>query len=79
MSPTLETVLEQVKTLSKSEQAELVRVLSHPKVQKNGSAESRLAKIRAFRGKYRSILPTTEEFMEEKRLEVELEEQKWRR
>ena len=79
MSPTLETVLEQVKTLSQSERSELVRVLSRPNIQENGTPESRLAKIRAFRGKYKGILPTTEEVMAEKRLEVELEEQKWLR
>jgi hypothetical protein len=79
MSPTLEIVLEQVKSLSESEQAELVRALSRPKAIRNGTEETRLAKIRAFRGRYRGILPSTEEFMAEKRKEVELEEQKWRR
>ncbi len=79
MSPTLEIVLAQVKSLSESEQAELVRALSRPESKRNGTKESRLAKIRAFRGRYRGILPSTEEFMAEKRKEVELEEQKWRR
>ena len=79
MSATLELVLEQVKTLTEEERVELMEVLTHPKVQKDGSSQSRLEKIRAFRGKYRDILPSTEEFMAEKRLEVELEERKWRR
>ncbi len=79
MSATLELVLEQVKTLTESERAKLVEVLTHPKIQKKGSSQSRLEKIRAFRGKYRGILPSTDEFMAEKRLEVELEERKWRR
>jgi|CXWL01.1.fsa_nt_gi hypothetical protein len=79
MSATLELVIEQVKTLTESERAELVDVLTHPKVQKNGSTQSRLEKIRAFRGKYRGMLPSTEEFMADKRLEVELEEAKWHR
>ena len=79
MSPTLELVLEQVRSLTESEQAELVRMLAHPTTVRNGTAESRRAKIKAFRGKYRGMLPSTEEFMAEKRLEVELEEQKWRR
>ena len=79
MSATLELVLEQVKTLTDVERAELVDVLTHRPVQKNGSSKSRLEKIKAFRGKYRGILPSTEQFMAEKRLEVDLEEQKWRR
>lgn len=79
MSPTLELVLEQAKSLSESEQAELVRMLANPTTVRNGTVEDRLAKIKAFRGKYRGMLPSTEEFMAEKRLEVELEEQKWRR
>jgi len=79
MSATLELVLEQAKTLSASERAKLVEALTRPDTQKNGTAQSRLEKIRAFRGKYRGILPSTEEFMAEKRKEVELEEQKWHR
>ena len=79
MSATFELVLEQVKTLTDTERAKLVDVLTHRSVQKNGSPQSRLDKIKAFRGKYRGILPTSEEFKAEKRLEVELEEQKWRR
>ena len=79
MSATLELVLEQVKTLTESERAKLVEVLTHSNVQKNGSARSRLEKIKAFRGKYRGMLPSTQEFMAEKRLEVELEERKSQR
>jgi len=79
MSATLELVLEQVKSLSPYERAKLVEELTRPSTQKNGTFQSRLEKIRAFRGKYREMLPSTEEFMAEKRLEVELEEQKWRR
>ena len=78
MSATLELVLEQVKTLSESERAKLVEVLTHPNVRKNGSAESRRAKIRAFQERFRGMLGSTEEFMAEKREEVELEERKWR-
>ncbi len=79
MSPTFEVVLEQVKSLSKSEQAELVRVLSRPVTVRNGTAESCRAKIKAFQERFRGMLGSSEEFMAEKRLEVELEEQKWRR
>ena len=79
MSPTLEMVLEQVKSLSESEQAELVRVLSRPQTTKTGTAESRRAKIRAFQERFRGMLPSTEEFLAEKREEVELEERKWQR
>lgn len=78
MSATLELVLEQAKTLTESERAKLVEALTHPNVQKNGSSQSRLEKIRALRGRYRGMLPSTEEFMAEKRQEVELEERKWR-
>lgn len=79
MSATLESVLEQAKTLTESERSKLVEVLTHADAQKNGSSQTRQEKIRAFRGRYRGVLPTTEEFMADKRLEVELEEQKWRR
>ena len=78
MSPTFEVVLEQVKSLSESEQAELVRVLSRPAMVRSGTVESRRAKIKAFQERYRGMLPSTEEFMAEKRQEVELEERKWR-
>jgi len=78
MSATLELVLEQVKTLTEEERAELVEVLTRPKVQKNGTVESRRAKIKAFQKRFGGMLPSTEEFMAEKRLEVELEERKWR-
>lgn len=77
MSPTFELVLEQAKTLNESEKAELVRVLSRPVTTRNGTTESRRAKIRAFQERFRGILPSTEEFMAEKRKEVELEERKW--
>ena len=79
MSPTLEMVLEQVRNLSESEQAELVRAISRPKPKQNGTKESRLAAIRAFQKRCRGILPSSEEFLAEKREEVELEERKWRR
>lgn len=78
MSPTFEIVLEQVKSLNESERAELVRVLSRPETVRNGTAESRRARIKAFQKRFRGLLPSTEEFMAEKRQEVELEERKWR-
>ncbi len=78
MSATLEAVLEQVKTLSPTERAKLVEFLRHPNVRKNGTVESRMAKIKAFQERFRGMLPSTEEFMAEKRQEVELEERKWR-
>ncbi len=78
MSATLELVLEQVKTLTEEERAKLVEVLKRPPVKRNGTVESRLAQIKAFQKRYRGMLPTSEEFMTEKRLEVELEERKWR-
>lgn len=78
MSPTFEVVLEQVKSLSESEQAELVRVLSCPASTRNVPVENRMAKIKAFQERFRGMLGSTEEFMAEKRQEVELEERKWR-
>lgn len=79
MSPTLELVLEQVRGLTESEQAELVRMLAHPKVARNGSVEERRARINAFQDRFRGTLPGgTERFLLEKRDEVELEERKWR-
>ena len=78
MSATLEIVMEQVKTLSETERATLIEVLRHPPIRKNGTVESRRAKIKAFQKRFRGMLPSTEEFMAEKRKEVELEERKWR-
>lgn len=78
MSATLELVLEQVKTLTESERSELIDVLRNPHVGKNGTVESRRAKIKAFQERFRGMLGSTEEFMAEKREEVELEERKWR-
>lgn len=78
MSPTLELVLEQVKTLTESERSKLVEVLRHSPVKKNGTVESRRAKIKAFQERFRGMLGSSEEFMAEKREEVELEERKWR-
>lgn len=80
MSPTLELVLEQVRTLSESEQAELVRMLAHPTTVRNGSVEERRARIAAFQERFRGKMPGgTEQFLSEKREEVEIEERKWRR
>ena len=78
MTPTFEIVLEQVKGLSASEQTELVRVLSQPASIKNDAVEVRRAKIKAFQKRFHGMLPSTEEFMADKRKEVELEERKWR-
>jgi len=79
MSATLELVLEQVKTLTEEERAELVEVLRHPPIKQNGTVESRRAKIKAFQERFRGMLGSTEEFLADKRLEVELEERKWLR
>ena len=72
--------------LTETEKAELMRVLSRREPKQNGTSESRREKIRAFREKvkafqerFRATLPSTEEFMREKRAEVELEERKWHR
>ncbi len=79
MSPTFEIVLEQVKTLSESEQAELARIISRPTTVRNGTFEERRAKIKAFQERFRGMLPGgSEQFLADKREEVELEERKWR-
>ena len=81
MSPTLEMVLEQVNSLSESERAEFMRAVARPTAKPNGKTESRerrMEKIRAFQKRFSGVVPSTEEFMAEKRLEVELEERKWR-
>ena len=78
MVATLEAILEQVKTLSDSERAKLVEALKSSNRSRNGTLKDRHDKIRAFRGKYRGILPGIDEFMAEKRSEIEREEQRWR-
>lgn len=78
MSSTLEIVLEQVKRLSRSEQAEVLRVLSPPPKGNIESVGDRRAKIKSFQKRFAGVLGSSEEFIAEKRREVEFEEHKWR-
>ena len=74
MSPTFELVLNQVRSLTAVERSKLVEVLTKPQTSSGGFDLDRLKKIKSFRGKYRKILPSSEEFLAEKRAEVLLED-----
>ena len=74
MSPALEIVLNQIRSLTPVEQSVIVEMLTKP--QTNGSRinADRLNKIKSFRGKYRKILPSSDEFIAQKRAEILVEE-----
>lgn len=72
MTPTFETILNQAKGLPASEREKLIESLKQ--ISEKNESGKRLGKIRAFRGKYSRILPSTEEFLAAKRKEVEIEE-----
>lgn len=75
MSPTFEAVLNQAKTLKSEERAELIKALSQSSSKENGGTKKgHREKIRAFRGRYRHILPSSKEFLDAKREEILLEE-----
>lgn len=74
MTPTFETVFEQAKELPLAERIKLITALSKGEIISKSGEGKRLEKIRAFRGKYRDILPSTKEFLVGKREEVEFEE-----
>ncbi len=71
MTPTFETVLTQAKSLPPTEREKLIESLKS--VSEKNVSENRREKIRAFRGKFRRILPSVEEFLAEKSKEAELE------
>jgi len=71
MTPTFETVLTQAKSLPPTEREKLIESLKS--VSEKNVSENRREKIHAFRGKFRRILPSVEEFLAEKSKEAELE------
>ena len=73
MTPTFENVWSQAKTLTSEERVKLAEMLIKTNDSKKSLAEKRREKIRVFRGKYKHILPTTEEFLAEKERELEIE------
>lgn len=73
MTPTFETIFEQAKNLSVAERAKLIKALSKTDSGQKSENQKRVEKIRAFRGKFRRILPSVEEFLAEKSKEIELE------
>lgn len=74
MTPTFETVLTQAKSLPPIEREKLIESLRQ--VLEKDVSENRREKIRAFRGKFRRILPSVEEFLAEKSKEAKLEERR---
>ncbi len=80
---TFEIVLSQAKQLPPNERAQLIGVLAQSLAQPNAeqgediSFEERQARIREFRGKYRGLLSSVDEFLAAKREEVELEEARY--
>ena len=73
MTPTFETIFEQAKNLPLAERAKLIKALSKSDSKPKSENKKRVEKIRAFRGKFRRILPSVEEFLSEKSMEIELE------
>lgn len=71
MTPTFEVVLNQAQNLTAVEREKLIESLKQ--MDKVKQSNNKREKIRAFRGKYKDILPSTKEFLAEKQREVELE------
>lgn len=69
MTPTFETVLNQAQSLTKIEREKLIESLKRTTKQKQ--SDKKREKIREFRGKYKHILPSTDEFLADKQLERE--------
>ncbi len=74
MTPTFETILTQAKSLPPNEREKLIESLKQ--INKENKTYKKRDKIRAFRGKYSHILPSTEEFLAAKREDAKLEEKK---
>lgn len=74
MTPTFEIVLNEALSLTEAERAKLIRILSRSKTRPTESSERRMEKIRDFQKRFQGTLPSTEEFMAEKRREVLLED-----
>lgn len=63
MTPTFENILNQAQNLTSEERVKLAEMLMKTNNSKKSLVEKRREKIRAFRGKYKHILPTTKEFL----------------
>ncbi|MDQ3633132.1 MAG: hypothetical protein M3405_01300 [Acidobacteriota bacterium] len=71
MTPTFEVVLNQAQNLTPVEREKLIESLKQ--MAKENQSDKKREKIRAFRGKFKDILPSTKEFLAEKQKEMELE------
>ena len=77
MTPTLERILAEVKTLSSGEKMQLRELLA---AQQPVDLAERQALIRETMGKYAHLLGSSEEFMARKQEDLDLEEQRrWER
>jgi archaellum biogenesis protein FlaJ (TadC family) len=74
MTQTFELVLNEALSLSEAERARLISILSRSSARASESKDRRMEKIRDFQKRFRGVLPSTEEFMAEKRKEVHLED-----
>ncbi len=80
---TFESVFAQARQLTPNERARLIEELAQElmpqasAVPEQLSAQERRARIRAFRGKYRGSVSSVDEFLANKRQEVELEEARY--
>jgi len=77
MTSNFEQVLSQALALPMMEQFRLASLLIQRAKPPAVSAEERRARIRAFRGKYKGLFSSVDEFLALKREEVELEEQRY--
>ncbi len=71
MTPTFEVILNQAQNLTPVEREKLIESLKQ--MTKETQSNKKREKIRAFRGKFKDILPSTKEFLSEKQKEAELE------
>ncbi len=76
MTPTFEVVLNQAQNLTTVEREKLIDSLKQ--MTKENQPNKKREKIRAFRGKYKDILPSTKEFLAEKQKEFENRNILWR-
>ena len=73
---TIETLLQEARLLPQFEQLILAALLIQQAQSVVPTIEQRRAAFRHVRGKFKHLLPTVNEFMAEKRAELELEERK---
>lgn len=72
MAEGLEKILQDVRSLQPDERDQLLKLLNREKATAEREARSRA--IKRIQGKYAHLLPSTEEFLNRKREEVELED-----